>query len=534
MWNQASAIVWAQWRSTRNHLPRANFGGLLFTSILTAFWYGAFGYLAVLAGILLSQPGELETFHKILPAALLLCFLYWQVIPVLLTSMGSSLDLRKLLVYPIPKRALFAIEVILRVSTGVEMMMILAGAAIGLLFNRNVPLWGPFSLALFILFNLFCSTGIRDLLVRLLARKRVREIVVFLVVISAALPQLMLFRGSQGRMRQFFGGEPSAILPWTATARLALGEFSWIGLGVMLVWTLAAYVFGRTQFERGLRFDVSEASARGSSTRRLSRLEWWYQLPNVVLRDPLAALIEKELRFLSRAPRFRLVFLMGFSFGLLIWAPIAFGRLSTERSFLSDNYLTMVSIYALLLLSDALFWNCFGFDRSAAQVYFLVPVKMSTVLAGKNLSAAFLVLMEISAIALVCALLRLPLSGRQILEAVAVTCVITLFVLAVGNMSSLYNPRAVNPVKTMKTAAQSRSQALLMLAFPITLAPVALAYLARYAFDTEWAFFGVLLFSGVVGVLVYVYSMQSALKAAADRREQIISALNHGEGPIEN
>jgi ABC-2 type transport system permease protein len=73
-----------------------------------------------------------------------------------------------------------------------------------------------------------------------------------------------------------------------------------------------------------------------------------------------------------------------------------------------------------------------------------------------------------------------------------------------------------------------------MLAFPITLIPVALAYLARYAFDTEWAFFGVLLLSGVLGVIVYVYSMQSALKAASDRREQIIGALSHGEGPIEN
>jgi len=535
MWNQAAAIVWAQWRSTRNRLPRANLGGTVFTGALTTVWYGAFAYLAVLASILLSQPGELPAFHKILPPALLLCFLYWQVIPVMLTSMGSSLDLRKLLVYPIPRQALFAIEVILRVSTGIEMLLILAGAAAGLLFNPRVPLWAPFSLALFVLFNLFCSTGIRDLLVPLLAHKRAREIVVFLVVISAALPQLLLFRGSQTRLRQLFGSEPSAVLPWTAAARLALGEFSWMSLGVLLAWTLAAYVFGRTQFERGLRFDAAEASARGSSsTRRVSRLEWWYRLPNAVLRDPLAALIEKELRFLSRAPRFRLVFLMGFSFGLLIWTPIAFGSPTSERSFLSDNYLTMVSIYALLLLSDALFWNCFGFDRGAAQLYFLVPVRMFTVLAGKNLAAAFLVLMEIAAIALVCAALRLPLSGRQILEAFAVTCVVTLFVLAVGNLSSLYNPRAVNPIKAVKTAAHSRSQALLTLAFPITLVPVGLAYLARYAFDTEWAFFGVLLFGGVAGVLAYSYSMQSAIRAAADRRERIVGALSSGEGPIEN
>jgi ABC-2 type transport system permease protein len=535
MWNQINAIVWAQWRSARNHLPRTNLGGLVFTSLLTALWYGGFAFLAVVASVLLASPGELAAFHQILPPALLLCFLYWQVIPVLLTSMGASLDLRKLLVYPIPQRALFGIEVILRVSTGVEILLILTGAAIGLLRNPSVPLWAPFSLALYVLFNLFCSTGVRDLLARLLAHKRVREIVIFLVVLSAALPQLLVFHGSESRVRQFFGREPWAFFPWTATARLALGEFSWPSLAVMLAWTLAAFAFGRSQFERSLRFDAAEASARGwSAGRRVSRLEWWYQLPNAVFRDPLAALIEKELRFLSRAPRFRLVFLMGFSFGLLIWAPIAFGPASSERSFLSDNYLTMVSVYALLLLSDALFWNCFGFDRSAAQVYFLVPVKMSTVLAGKNLAACFLVLMEIIAVALVCALLRLPLSGLQILEAFAVTCVLTLFVLAVGNLSSVYNPRAVNPVKTVKSAAQSRAQALLVLAFPITLIPVALAYLARYAFDTEWAFFGVLVFAGLVGALVYFYSLQSALKIAAERREQIIDALSRGQGPIES
>jgi hypothetical protein len=38
----------------------------------------------------------------------------------------------------------------------------------------------------------------------------------------------------------------------------------------------------------------------------------------------------------------------------------------------------------------------------------------------------------------------------------------------------------------------------------------------------------------VLGVLVYFYSLQSALKAAADRREQIISALSSGDSPIES
>jgi len=144
--------------------------------------------------------------------------------------------------------------------------------------------------------------------------------------------------------------------------------------------------------------------------------------------------------------------MMGFSFGFLIWVPMAFGRASTPHSMISDNYLTFVSVYALLLLSDALFWNSFGFDRSAAQVYFLVPLKLSTVLVGKNITAAFFVLLEICAVAAVCALLRLPLSVLQVLEAVTITIVVTMFLLSIGNLSSVYSPRAVNPMKYFRTA----------------------------------------------------------------------------------
>ncbi len=535
MWRQISAILWAQWRTLRNHFPRSNKSGVAFTSLLTGGWYALFAYLAFLTAFLLSKPEEIEPFRRLFPAALLLCFLYWQLIPVLMASLGSSLDMRKLLVYPIRTSQLFALELVLRISTGIEMVILLIGASIGLLLNPKIPLWAPASLVLFALFNLCCSAGMRDLLVRLLARKRVREIVIFLLVIAAALPQLLLFRGAESRVRHFLSGEPSSIWPWTATARLALGDFSWAAIGIVLAWTAAAYLFGRWQFARGLRFDSAAAASEGTSNkRRASRMDWFYQIPNLLFPDPLAALIEKELRFLSRSPRFRLVFLMGFSFGLLIWAPMAFGRVTPRHSLLSDNYLTLVSVYALLLLSDALFWNCFGFDRSAIQIYFTAPVTMTSVLVGKNLAAMLFVLLEVSAIALVCALLYLPITLLQVAEAFSVSGVLTLFLLAIGNLSSLYNPRPVNPSKSFRTAASGRTQALLMLVFPISLTPVALAYLARYAFGTELAFFAVLLVAAGIGVAVYSYSMQSAIDLAGQRREQVITALSHGDGPIES
>lgn len=530
---QTRAIVWAQWCSTRNRFLHANRAGTALTTLLGVVWYGAFCYLAVVVAFLLSSPDESASLRNALPAAFLVCFLYWQLIPVLTASMGSSLDIRKLLVYPIHRSDLFRLEVVLRTSTSVEMLLLLTGAGIGLLLNPRVPRWAPLALLPFVAFNLLCSAGVRDLLVRLLARKRVREIVVLLLVLAAALPQALLLTGSRGRLRPFFSRESSPAWPWTATAHLAEGEFSWLGVSVLAAWLAAAYVFGRWQFERGLSFDLSEAAARSApSARAASRLEWWYGFPNMFLRDPLAALVEKELRFLTRTPRFRLVFLMGFSFGLLIWLPMTFGSRAAGRSMLADNYLTAISVYALLILSDVLFWNCFGFDRGAVQVYYLAPVKMSLILTGKNLAAVLFVVLDVSAIALVCALLRLPVSALKILEAISVTCVVTLFVLSIGNLSSFYNPRAVDPEKSFRTGASGRAQAMLTLAFPVALLPVALAYLARYAFDSEWALFGTLAGGAVLGAIVYAYSMGSAVRIAEGRKEIIIASLSRGEGPI--
>jgi ABC-2 type transport system permease protein len=66
------------------------------------------------------------------------------------------------------------------------------------------------------------------------------------------------------------------------------------------------------------------------------------------------------------------------------------------------------------------------------------------------------------------------------------------------------------------------------------LMPVFLAYLARYAFNSEWAFIGVLLAGLMLGGVVYSYSMGSAVKVAELRKEQIMTVLGQGEGPIQS
>ena len=47
----------------------------------------------------------------------------------------------------------------------------------------------------------------------------------------------------------------------------------------------------------------------------------WFRIPGRIWRDPLGAMVEKELRSLSRCAGFRLAFFMGSTFGILMFFP---------------------------------------------------------------------------------------------------------------------------------------------------------------------------------------------------------------------
>jgi ABC-2 type transport system permease protein len=528
---QARAILWAQWRTLRNFYSR---GGTAWTAVIGFGWYGFWLLTAISTARLASNPANLSLMKSALTGVLLLVFLYWQVVPLLMAATGASLELRKLQVYPIPAAQLFAIEVMLRVTAAVEMLFILLGLGVGILLNPAMPKGAALMLAPYIFFNLFLAVGLRDLIARILAHKRIREVAFLLLVICAGLPQLFMLRGPVGgkSFRALFG-DASIGWPWTATANLVQSKAMAESLAIVLAWALAAAIFGFWQFKTSLSFDAQAASATDvRSSGRDGLVERFFRLPSLLFRDPLAALVEKEIRFLVRSPRFRLVFLMGFTFGLVIWLPLALGKSGLAKSVLGTNYLTVVSVYSLLLLSEVCFWNSFGFDRSAAQFYFLAPVPFWRVLVGKNLSAVFFILVEISAVTIVCACLGMPLNPVRLAEAYSVAGVLTLFLLGAGNLLSVHQARAVNPATSFRSGAAGRVQAMLFVIYPVASIPAGLAYLARWAFDSEIAFFLVLAFDAVVAIIVYRIALQSAVEAAERIKESMIAALSAGDGPI--
>ena len=415
------------------------------------------------------------------------------------------------------------------------MFMVLLGVAAGILFNPRLPAAGAVAIVLYMAFNLLVAVGMRDLVVRLLANKRFREVAFLVLVMGAALLQFVLARGTLGGLRVLASADVLKVWPWTAASNLAQGREVGISLTYLLAWCVIGSAFGLWQFSQTLSFDAAESGSQargGSHHRRSVRSSAFTACPRLCLAIRWGALVEKELRSLARSPRFRLVFLMGFTFGLVIWLPVALGRSGVTQSFLGSNYLTVVSVYSLLLLSEVCFWNSFGFDRSAAQIYFLAPIPFSSVLIGKNLGAILFIMLEILAVTAVCAVLGMPLDPLKLGEAFAVAGVVSIFLLGAGNLMSVRQARGVNPDSSFRSGAAGRVQAILMVVYPVAFLPAALAYLARYAFNSELAFFGVLAFDAIVGAILYRLALDSAVESASRMKERIVTALAAGDGPI--
>ncbi|MEN6606288.1 MAG: hypothetical protein ABFD60_03510, partial [Bryobacteraceae bacterium] len=183
-------------------------------------------------------------------------------------------------------------------------------------------------------------------------------------------------------------------------------------------------------------------------------------------------------------------------------------------------------------LGDVAFWNILGFDRSAAQLYFLLPAPISRVFIGKNLAALIFVFLEITAIVLVWVLIRMPLVATKVAEAYAVALVFALYLLGAGNMSSVHYPRAVDPERSTGAASAGRLRAMLLLIFPAAAMPVLLAYGARYAFDSQAAFWSVLATVAILGAAFYKVALDSALEEAERGKDRLLRSLSETEGPL--
>jgi ABC-2 type transport system permease protein len=533
-----AAILRAQWRSQRAFGLGVKRATTWFALLIGLVYYGFWAALAFGAGAFFARVADAALLNLTLPSVLMGIVLYWQIAPVVTASMGSSLDLKKLLAYPVPHQKLFVVELLLRITTVGEMLLVSIAVAVGVALN---PLSGRLgavravaALILLIAINVFFGSGMRSLIERLLRNRRARLALFLLFIITAVTPQILL--ASHFDFARLGAYAPVAVFyPWGALAHLMLGATPARAAGLSIIFTLLAFRFGRWQFFHGLRYAGDETPARASAASEATsrRLDVLFRLPGRLLQDPLGAIVEKEVRSLSRNPRFRTVFIMGFSFGLLIWLPNIMGGADQHKpAFMRTHFLTIVTLYALVMLGQVSYWNCFAFDRTAVQFYFSVPVAFRRVLVGKNLAVAFFTCAEIVMVLLMASLFRVQMDGFRIAEAICVTLVASIYLFSLGNLTSVRVPRPLNAEKmTQGGAARSLNAAMFLLA-PFALLPIGLAYWARHIFESELIFFALLLVALGLGAILYWVALDSAAQTASRTREKIITELSRGEGPL--
>jgi ABC-2 type transport system permease protein len=538
MSQQIRAIIWAQFRTIRNYLPRTSWGAILL-SFLSLLWYGIFIGLGGLVAILLPKA-PLSGLAEYLPAGLLGLLIFWQVFPVMTMSSGWSLELNKLLVYPIQTRTLFLVEVLLRLTTAPEAVFVLLGTVIGL--QRHPAIHGvwPLALLLFLPFNLFLSLAVREWMLRLFKKKRLREVLVLLIVLISVLPQLLTQTSLGKRVQPFYIlASRGSITPWHEFAVTGLGAPTVLSVCAVLAWVVLAYLFARRQFAHSMFVDFGTAEAfstkpepaRSSKATSMAGVgAFLLGLPSRLFRDPYAALIDKELRSLIRTPRFRVVFGMACVFSALIFFPMAFG--TTGARFMARNYLAFINTYGMLIVGDVLLWNIFGFDRRAAQLYFVTPVNLAQVIKAKNLVAAIFIVLQTTLVTTITLILPVHVSMSSIVGGLAISLVVALFFMSMGNYASVSNPRAVDPNQTFRKQAGGKAQLILLACYISMAIPIGLAYLARWATDQEWTFFAVLAFDIFAAAVFYFVSLDAVVAKGERNREQIIDALSKGANPI--
>jgi ABC-2 type transport system permease protein len=529
MWAQILTIGWAQWRTVRNHLPRTTIGSLLSLSIAIV-WYGGFATLAVfLATALPDVP--VQSLRLYLGAGLLGVFLFWQLLPLLTLTGGWSLDLKKLQVYPLSTNAMLITEAILRVTTGVEMVLVLLGGCLGLMLHPRIPVLAPLALLLlFIPFNLLVSLLTREIFLHAFERTRFRELFTVLVISLGLLPQIAMRLGWSRQITHYFLLVANAAWsPWHDVAAGATVVQPGRYLLATLVWLLLAWSLAKRQFGASLREEEVLVAVAIRPDRKFS-LSGILELPARCFADPLGTLIIKEIRTLPRMPRFRVVFLMAALFSVFLLIPL--GVTANPGSFGGRNFLPMMSLYGLLVLADALMWNVFGFDRSAAQLYFVTPVDLRAVFRAKNIVAAFFLAIQSVLVLCFALLLKMPVTPTAAATALCASAAMGTFFISVGNMSSVIIPRAMDARATMKKQSGAGIQLWLLGCSLGTAVLVGFAYLAGWATNNPWATIAVLTVELIIGLICYRFSLDSAVEKCIAGREEILTALSKGSSMV--
>lgn len=338
------------------------------------------------------------------------CYLMWATLPL---SVGSSrqFDPGRLLMYPISLRKLFALDLVSELTNLQAVFAIPAIFAIGLGAGLGS---GNLALAMLVMlptaaFGLALSKWLSTSVGSLTHRRRTRgETLLALIGVLAGLGGALVGQLAPVVLRH---AESFKGLRWTPPGAAAFALTTGLQKGaeteyVLAIATLCAYttILILATYWIARRTVLGKGGARRRKDRARLQTEssnyTGWKLP--LLTPQLAALVEKELRYVLRNAQLRMMVLMPLILIIVRFAnPNRFGsdQVSSEgNSFFGDfliyghGLMATAGVLYVFLILTGLSCNQFAFEEGGMRSLILSPVSRSQILIGKNISTTVVAL----------------------------------------------------------------------------------------------------------------------------------------------
>ena len=536
---QFIAIAWLRWRLFVNSLRNASGVLEMISRIMVSFAFAAGGIgggvgMGVLASVFISE-GKPEMLALLFWPV----FVFWQVFPIMATAFTNNPDSSDLLRFPIRYQSYFLVRMAYGLCDPVTVLVGLwsLGILVGVGFAKPLLLpWTLLVLFVFAVFNLLFLQMTFAWMERWLAQRRTREVMgvlFFLLILSFQLIGPLIGRMSRRPrpdVRRFVdilvpaqGFFPPGLAA-DAVAESILSKFV-VGFSSFALLCAFGLIVGYLLHIRLLAQyrgeSLSEVAAASTQLDRTMRLGW--SLPG--LSAPVAAVLEKEIRYLLRSGPMLLTLIMPI-FVLVIFrlGPMGSGRSGNFFSRTPDMAFPSAVAYTLLILTN-LAYNTFGGDAGGIQFFYASPVSFRDIVLAKNLTHGIVLASETLLAWIAVGVLYGPPALDVTIAALAGLLFAAPVNFSAGNLLSIYYPKKLD---YSSFGRQRASQTTVLISFGVQLVVVGIGVLAFWiarVYGSLWIATATFSLLAGISLSIYAFTLNRIDRLALARRETLLAVL---------
>jgi hypothetical protein len=470
---------------------------------------------------------------------LALLYLLWATLPL---SVGSSrqFDPGNLLLYPISLGKLLAVDFLSELASLQSVFAIPAIVAMGVGagLSRDNLAGGLLAAVVAAAFGIALSKWISISVGSLIRKKRTRgETLLALIGVVAGLGGALLGQIAPVLFRH---AESVTALRWTPPGAVAYSLTDGLRAGHARGYALAlSGVCAYTLILTSITYWLSRRSILGGGGRRRGQVKpkslptdsyTGWKIP--LMPPALAAVVEKELRYLMRNAQVRMMTLiLLILFVVRIMNRHRFGQMGSETGNFASDFSTYAQglmatagvLYVFLILAG-ISSNQFAFERGGMRTLILSPVDRRLVLLGKNIAITTLALIFSAGLLLINELVFRDLSLNALLFVALSFLVFAPLMSLMGNSISLRFPK---PMKFGKRLNVSGVAGLLLIPMIVVLAlPPLAATAAGYIAQSLLVEYGTLAVLAAFAVGTYVLLINAQGESLLRRELEILEAVN--------